>query len=175
MKTESKNGVMSMEVDNENDMKEITEGQKSFKESIHPKHSSLFTKKPNLPLKSYILSGSDSAQIHEENLNVMKNMTEDEIREEREKLIETLDPAILAYLKSRRKNEVLQNRNPTIKEQNEAAAHVKMEEIETASEILGQPKAEKWLNFDVVEINKLAWMKDIDIPKLKKSEKFEAR
>ncbi|CAH1966199.1 unnamed protein product [Acanthoscelides obtectus] len=131
-------------------------------------------KKKNLPSQSYILTGSDSKQIHEENLGVMQNMSEEEITEERERLIQTMDPAIIAYLKSRRKKEMLENRNPTIKEQNEAAEDVKIEDIETTKEILAHPKAEKWLNFEVVENNKLAWMKEIDIPQLKNGT-FEAR
>lgn len=129
----------------------------------------------SLPTKSYILTETERAQIHEDNLNIMKGMTEEEIKEEREKLIASMDPAIIMYLKSRRKKEILQNRNPTIKEQNQAAEDVNIEELETPSEILARPKADKWLNFDVVETNKLAWMKNIDIPNIKKSGKFEAR
>lgn len=132
------------------------------------------TRKQNLPSKSYILTGSDSHQIHEENLNIIRSMTEEEIIEEREKIMTTMDPAIIAYLKSRRKK-VLQNHNPTIKEQNETANDINLEELESPSEILTNPKAEKWLNFDVIEANKLAWMKNINIPQIKKSDKFEAR
>lgn len=152
-----------MEVDGENVIKEVQE----FKTFV--------SKKQNLPVKSYILTGSESDHIHEENLNVIRNMTEEEITEEREKLISTMDPAIIAYLKSKRKKEIIKNDIPTIKEQNEAAEDVKIEEIDTACEILGQNHAEKWLNFNVVEANKLAWMKNFDIPKLKKSDNFEAR
>lgn len=129
----------------------------------------------NLPSQSFILTGSDSNQIHEENLNMMQQMTEEEIIEEQERLIATMDPAIVAFLKSRRKKEVLENRNPTIKEQNEAAENIEVEEIESTAELLAQPKADKWLNFDVFETNKLAWMKNVDISKIKKSEEYEAR
>ncbi|KAJ8975453.1 hypothetical protein NQ317_000702 [Molorchus minor] len=52
---------------------------------------------------------------------------------------------------------------------------MKIEEIETPAELLIQPSAERWLNFDVIEPNKLAWMKNVDIPKLTKSKEFEAR
>ncbi|KAJ8917851.1 hypothetical protein NQ315_010764 [Exocentrus adspersus] len=129
----------------------------------------------SLPSQSYVLTGSDSKQIHEENLQVMKSMTEQEILEERQKLIATMDPAIVAFLKSRRKKEVLQNRNPTIKEQNTAFGNIQVEEIETPAELLKQPTAERWLNFDTVETSKLAWMKDVDIPEINKSKQFEAR
>lgn len=129
----------------------------------------------NLPSQSFILTGSDSKQIHEENLDLIKQMTETEIIEEREKLLATMDPAIVGFLKSRRKTNMPENRNPSIKEQNVAAADVVVEEINTTAELLAQPRAEKWLNFDVIETNKLAWMKNVDIPKIKKSEKYEAR
>ncbi|KAJ8961047.1 hypothetical protein NQ314_005976 [Rhamnusium bicolor] len=138
------------------------------------------TVKPNmrneyLPSQSYILTGSDREQIHEENVNVLKNMSEQEILEEREKLLATMDPAIVAFLKSRRKNEIIESRTPTIKEQNDAAEDMDIEEIETPVELLTQPSAEKWLNFDTIETNKLAWMKSVDIPKIDKSKQFEAR
>lgn len=129
----------------------------------------------HFPTQSYILSGADSKQIHEENVNIIKSLSEKEIMEEREKLMSTMDPALIAFLKTRRSKEVLQNRNPTIKEQNEAAEDIQIEDIEPAKEILTEPKAENWLNFDVVETNKLAWMKNVDIPKIKATEKFEAR
>lgn len=133
------------------------------------------TKNLNLPSKSYILTGLESEQIHKENLNVLGSMTDEEIKEEREKIIATMDPAIISYLRSKRKKEAVQNRNPSMEEQNEASVDVIIEEIDTASEILGQPRAEKWLNFDVIEVSKLAWMKNVDISKLKQSGKFEAR
>ncbi|XP_023028847.1 RNA polymerase II-associated protein 1 isoform X2 [Leptinotarsa decemlineata] len=150
----------------------ITENSVSIKEKTE--NYSLETVK-HLPSESYVVTGSDSKQIHEENVNLMKTMSEKEILEEREKLIATMDPAILSYLKSRRKKEKVETRNPTIKEQNEIAENIDIADIETPSDVLAQPKAEKWLNFDVIETNKLAWMKNIDIPKLKKSEQFEAR
>ncbi|XP_028143374.1 RNA polymerase II-associated protein 1 isoform X2 [Diabrotica virgifera virgifera] len=131
-------------------------------------------KPENLPTQSYLLTGKDSGQIHEENLNLLKNMSEEEIVEEREKLLSMMDPAIVQYLKSRRKQVPVETRNLPISEQNKAADDFNFEEIETTSEILNQPAAEKWLNFDIIETNKLAWMKNIDIPKLK-AEKFEAR
>lgn len=168
MKKESKAKKIEipMDLDVEVKIKEKQLYQQQFKVS---------PKKQNLPDKSYILTGSDSTQIHEENVNLLRTMSEDQIKEERENIIATMDPAILAYLKSKRKKMILQNKNLTIQEQNEVAEDVKIEEIRATNEILGLPTAEKWLNFDVVEANKLAWMKDVNIPNIKKSQNFEAR
>lgn len=127
-----------------------------------------------LPEQSYILQGQESRQIHEENLRLLSGMSQEEIIKERQKLIETMDPAIIAYLKSKRAKQKVETRNPSIKEQNEAA-DVDIEEIETPAELLKQPKAEKWLNFDVVESNKLAWMKNVVVPKIEKDKQYEAR
>lgn len=159
-----------MEVDIKEDKSDAIGYENTGKDFIQ-----LSKEKQNLPSKSYILNGSDSGQIHEENLNIMRNMTEEEIKEERNRLFETMDPAIIAYLKSKRKKEIVQNNNPTIQEQNEAAEDVKLEDIDMATEVLAQPKSEKWLNFDIVESNKLAWMKNVDIPNMKNFENYEAR
>lgn len=130
----------------------------------------------SLPSQSFVVSGSERDSIHAENIAKMKEMSEDEILEERQRLIATMDPAIIAFLKSRRqKEDTKMNRTPTIQEQNEAAENMEIDEIETASEILKQPKAEKWLNFKTVETGKLAWMKSIEMPKIDKKQSFEAR
>ncbi|CAG9862069.1 unnamed protein product [Phyllotreta striolata] len=128
----------------------------------------------NLPMQSYILSGSEGTSIHEENLNIMKNMTEEELIEEKEKLMSMMDPAIVQFLRSKRNKAIVETTGPSISEQNEVAEDIKIEEIATTSEILNQPLSDNWLNFNVVETNKLAWMRSVDIPKLK-AEKFEAR
>ena len=92
--------------------------------------------------------------------------------------METMDPAIIAFLKNRRQKveaEVKVNRNPTIEEQNAAARNMEVEDIDTTSEILKNPDAEKWLNFKVFESSKLAWMKGVEVPKIEKSRSYEAR
>ncbi|XP_056635856.1 RNA polymerase II-associated protein 1 [Diorhabda sublineata] len=165
------------EVSMEMDSIPIIESNITIKEHCEPSSSGISTsnhKPESLPNQSYILTGEDSQQIHQENVHRLKNMTVQEIIEEREKLLSMMDPAIIQFLRSRRKKEHIATRNPPISEQNKAAESVKIEEIDTTFEILTQPKADKWLNFDIVETNKLAWMKNIDIPKIK-SEKFEAR
>lgn len=131
----------------------------------------------NLPSKSYILSGRDKEQIHKQNVELLKAMSEKEIVEEREKLMTTMDPAIVAFLKSKRKEIVeakTQTSVSTISDLNEAGKEIKIEEIKAFSALLQQPEADKWIHFDTVETNKLAWMKDVDIPK-KQEDQYEAR
>ncbi|EFA10420.1 RNA polymerase II-associated protein 1 [Tribolium castaneum] len=129
-----------------------------------------------LPSQSFVLSGSEKDSIHAENVQKMRGMSEEEILEERERLMATMDPAIIAFLKSRRREQdARMNRTPTIQEQNEAAENMDVDEIETASEILKQPQAEKWLNFKTLETGKLAWMKGVEMPKIDKNKSFEAR
>ncbi|XP_044261913.1 RNA polymerase II-associated protein 1 [Tribolium madens] len=127
----------------------------------------------SLPSQSFVLSGSERDSIHSENIQKMKSMSEEEILEERERLMSTMDPALIAFLKSRRRKDT--NRTPTIQEQNQAGESMEIEEIETASEILKQPQVEKWLNFTTVETGKLAWMRNVETPKIDKSKSFEAR
>ncbi|KAJ3642874.1 hypothetical protein Zmor_025623 [Zophobas morio] len=131
-----------------------------------------------LPSQSFVVTGSERNDIHEENIKKMKEMSEKEILEERQRLMETMDPAIIAFLKNRRQKveaEVKVNRNPTIEEQNAAARNMEVEDIDTTSEILKNPDAEKWLNFKVFESSKLAWMKGVEVPKIEKSRSYEAR
>lgn len=52
--------------------------------------------------RSTILTSSDRQQIHTENMNKLESMSEEEILAERQKLLSTLDPALIQYLKSQR-------------------------------------------------------------------------
>lgn len=133
--------------------------------------------KSNFPSQSYVVSGKDRDVIHQENVNLLRNMNEEDIMKERKNLLESMDPAILAFLKDRRKTYKESDAGkPSIAEQNKVN-DTNIEEITTPISILSQSDAEKWLNFNVVEMSKLAWMKDIKIDKkkIKKNTQFEAR
>lgn len=129
----------------------------------------------NLPDQSYVLSGKDKDVIHQENVKLLRRMNEEDIVKERNELLENVDPAIIAFLKDRRN--IRQDpvvARPSIAEQNKAS-NINVEDLATTSDILKRPEAENWLNFDVVETSKLAWMKDLKLTKIKKDSKFEAR
>lgn len=60
------------------------------------------------------MEGLDAATIHQENVMKLASMTPAEIEEERRKLLTTMDPSIVEFLKSRRKRE---NPGQVIKEE----------------------------------------------------------
>jgi hypothetical protein len=147
-----------------------------FKKLKRDKEPSKPQSEVNLPSQSFVLTGTEKDAIHEENIRKLREMTEEEILEERNKLLEAMDPAIIAFLKSRRRKEAPQaNRNPTIQEQNEGGQNMDVEQLETACDVLRQSHSEKWLNFSTIETNKLAWMEDVKLPKIEKNKSFEAR
>lgn len=117
-------------------------------------------------------------QIHEENVAKLSDMSPQEILEAREQLLSTTDPAIVRYLRSRRKKQDPVGgafRDAAVSEQNEAAQGVDLREMAAPLELVSHPQAQKWLHFDSVEPAKLLWMKDLEVAKIKKEESYEAR
>lgn len=132
--------------------------------------------KPRWPDESNVLTGTDKHKIHEENMEKLRSMSEKEILEEKEKLLSTLDPAIVAFLKSRRKElKVADTEVPSISNLNQAGRDTTLEDIKASVHLLNQPESEKWLHFDVFETNKLAWMKDVAVSETTKKKEYEAR
>ncbi|KAL3269976.1 hypothetical protein HHI36_009031 [Cryptolaemus montrouzieri] len=129
----------------------------------------------NLVKGSKILSDADKDEIHLKNIDVLKTMPESEILEEKERLLSTMDPAIISFLKARRREQIPKSSNPSITKQNEAGHNINIDKLMATAEILDNPDAEKWLNFDLLETHKLAWMKEIEVAKIDKSRAFEAR
>ncbi|XP_045474307.1 RNA polymerase II-associated protein 1 isoform X2 [Harmonia axyridis] len=124
---------------------------------------------------STILSDNEKKEIHEQNLNILKSTPESEILAEKERLLSGLNPAILAYLQSRKKENVNKSTNLTITQQNDAGQNIDLNSIKSTVEILSTLGSDKWLNFNQLETNKLAWMKEIEMPKIDKDKAFEAR
>lgn len=143
----------------------------------------------NLPNKSYVLSSKEAAIIHEENVKLLSGMSEQDILEERRKLISTLDPKLIEYLKSKRQ-EIEQSDQKSSK-LDQASTDVKTEMIEEnmdttvsvsgndnlwENDVLSHPEVNKWLHFDSLENDKLEWMKHIEeSKKIKADEPYEAR
>lgn len=103
-----------------------------------------------------------------------------------------LDPAIVALLAKKRQEKAQQLMSPNAQKsppavplnQTTSPKTVTLEpEVESlpptnpAVEILQRSAAEQWIHFDVVEKDKLEWMRDIPLQsaKLKPGQKFEAR
>ncbi|KAJ9578261.1 hypothetical protein L9F63_005531, partial [Diploptera punctata] len=52
--------------------------------------------------KSYVLTGEDAQNIHEENVKKLSSMNSEDILKEQQKLMAQLDPAILKFIRSKR-------------------------------------------------------------------------
>ncbi|XP_052863796.1 RNA polymerase II-associated protein 1 [Anopheles cruzii] len=127
---------------------------------------------------STLLEGWDAREIHNENKQKLQKMSEEEIRRERDLLLSTLDPQLVNFLKSRKKQ-------TTISEPSSAVACSGVEEKPPANldslaagmEVLKEEGSDQWINFDVLETEKLEWTKDVErsVKQLKPGESYEAR
>ncbi|NXD07862.1 RPAP1 protein, partial [Nothocercus nigrocapillus] len=134
--------------------------------------------------------------IHKENLEKLQSMSQEEILQERERLLAQLDSSLVAFLKSRRDGN--EDQKKELKEQNrleesletvpmaqhnvEASTFLQesdMEEslkkeentiVELTDNLPLKPKKE-WIHMDNVEFEKLEWMKDLPPPRQKKTKK----
>lgn len=132
-------------------------------------------KDKNIPTQSYVITGPDKDELHNENVHKLHGLSERQIIEERDMLLETMDPAIVAFLRAKRGTIPPIEKTPGMVEQEKIGQEIKIDDLEAPKEILTHPDSEKWLNFDVVENSKLAWMKSPETPKLTKEEQYEAR
>jgi RNA polymerase II-associated protein 1 len=109
-------------------------------------------------------------EIHNENVEKLKQMTHEEILEERNALMNSIDPAMLQFIKNRKK----------------AKPEVKIEEKREnppttnnfpSLDFLQNESSANWLNMNVLEPEKLEWTKNIEqtFANLKPGESFEAR
>uniref|UniRef100_A0A1B0CE78 Putative rna polymerase ii-associated protein 1 n=1 Tax=Lutzomyia longipalpis TaxID=7200 RepID=A0A1B0CE78_LUTLO len=124
--------------------------------------------------KSFILTGAESSSIHEENVKVLSQMSKEEIEIERERLMKSLDPKLLEYIRSKRKTP----QAPQVMDVEESTKIEAPQQIELPEvPILGDEERQNWLHFDKYEADKFQWMTSVpkNIPKLKKGEAFEAR
>ncbi|XP_037939510.1 uncharacterized protein LOC119672520 [Teleopsis dalmanni] len=128
-------------------------------------------------------------EVHSENLKLITDMDDDKIMEERRQLLKDLDPSTIEFIKNMRKRKTsaitkvennpiseskdIQDTNPTT---TTPTLSLLPDEC-PAVELLEQSTAENWINFDVIEKEKLEWMREIPMKaaKLKSGEKFEAR
>ncbi|KAL0818600.1 hypothetical protein ABMA28_009033 [Loxostege sticticalis] len=153
-------------------------------------------KSSNLPTKSYILSSKDADEIHSENVKVLSKMSEKEILEEQQKLLSSLDPKLIEYIRTKRQQSSLGEKSNTPsksqsqKNETVAVPCTTQKKIETMddseteiendalweNDILSHPGVNKWLHFDSLEKDKLEWMKGIkESKKVKPDEPYEAR
>ena len=125
---------------------------------------------------SRMLTGSglerseEVASLHEENLQTLKQMTEKEILEEREKLIKSMDPKLLSFLRNKKTSDV----QPCV-EESEMPSPVADTESDTVAGVRTGPGGENYLGMDRVETEKLQWQGDLPAIKPDQLKGFSAR
>ncbi|CAH0713426.1 unnamed protein product, partial [Brenthis ino] len=143
----------------------------------------------NFPQQSYIVSSQEANAIHNENIKVLSEMSEDEILQEQQKLLSTLDSKVINFLRHNRskvsKNSVLESNSDeakmdiiNLKFETEIDKSVNKFESDSLweNDILSHPQLNKWLHFENLEKDKLEWMKGIEESrKIKSDEPYEAR
>lgn len=151
----------------------------------------------NFGSDSIILDNADAQAIHKENTDFLKNCGVDEIMNEQQRLLGTLDPSVVKFLREKREKKLkniaegklyrsvsIENAdtrlNITCRTVPATADDVEM--IETQKQmpeldVLKNDASKNWLNFDVIEIDKLEWMRDLPttMPELKPGQSYEAR
>lgn len=126
--------------------------------------------------KSHVIENAEAESIHKENVEMLQNMSKEQILEERKRLLGSVDPALIQFLKNKRKanlSKIVEN----------TSTDIKMREMDTKADslpemdVLKDENSKNWLHFDVIEPSKLEWMRDLpnNLPELKSGEQYEAR
>ncbi|XP_053660448.1 RNA polymerase II-associated protein 1 [Anopheles marshallii] len=122
---------------------------------------------------SALLEGWDATEIHNENMRKLNQMSIEEINMERTHLLNTLDPKLVEFLKARKKPET--SAKESLSGTRQGTRFSDLSPI--GMEVLKEKGSEQWINFDVLEPEKLEWTKDIErsVKELKPGESYEAR
>ncbi|UJR33978.1 hypothetical protein I4U23_021394 [Adineta vaga] len=120
-------------------------------------------------LHSTLLTGSglgevtgerELQRIHNENSERLKSMNEKEILEEKEKLLTTLDPKLIAFIRKRNKKEdegIVYRHETSNVQQMDTDDHKKITSLPIEND-------SRWLHMNTIEHDKLEWMKDLPTP-----------
>ncbi|XP_039752229.1 RNA polymerase II-associated protein 1 [Pararge aegeria] len=143
-----------------------------------------------IPLQSYILSSNEAGDIHKENLNILTKMSEEDILQEQQKLLSSLDPKLVNFIRAKRRDTNSQQAicNLQIMEGiNDSEMNVKDQKskIETSStkrndylwdnDVLSHSQVHNWLHFENLEKDKLEWIKGVEERRVESDEPYEAR
>lgn len=137
---------------------------------------SLFAKMRNIPpskpkeskqvdfgARSFILDGKEANKIHTENLELLSQVSTKEIEEERNKLIETMSPETLEFLKSIRNKSKVEPPAITANDPSSMDTDVSTPaELEGTTHLIRKANEGNWVNFDKIETDKLKWMQDVE-------------
>lgn len=133
---------------------------------------------------STLVTGSWADEIHKENLEVLKNMSNEEILAEKNKLESSIDPRLLAFIRSK-KNLKAKNLSKPHKIELETTVYPEKMDIETELQIPDFVKVmgaegikQEWVHMDALEVEKLKWMNDLqteEINSMQSMESYNAR
>jgi len=123
------------------------------------------------PIASAVLGETEAMKIHQENLQRLSSHTAEEILEEQQKLLNSLDPKLLAFLKGKKLAPV--NNQMDCTEKDPKILDERSHQIPVIAEELKNPN---WLHMDVVEEDKIGWMTPL-LPPFKEmaGKAYEAR
>ena len=104
------------------------------------------------PIASAVLGETEAMKIHQENLQKLDSYSEEELLQEQQKLLNSMDPKLLAFLKNKKPAPVS---NKMDCEEGTNVAERVTRQVPVIPEELKNPN---WLNMDVVEEDKISWM-----------------
>lgn len=121
-------------------------------------------------------SSAHNSSIHDDNMQILSGMSEEEILEERAKLLSSMDPSLVKFVKSKRKINELKAR-ATSAAPTSAPVQSSSRDDYQSLDFLKSEESKNWLHFAVLELEKLEWTKDIQkkMANLEPGETFEAR
>lgn len=127
-------------------------------------------------VKSHIVESTEAGSIHNENSEYLQKMDENHILAEQKRLLNTMDPSLVKFLKDKRKT-AQKVQKPATNDIEMDENVPKMEQMPANIDVLTDENSKKWVNFDVIEPAKLEWMRDLpnNMPELKAGEQYEAR
>ncbi|KAF6215285.1 hypothetical protein GE061_010037 [Apolygus lucorum] len=123
--------------------------------------------------RSFVVSGDHASRIHQDNLLKLSRMSHHEIQEEREKLLSTLDPGLVEFLRNRRKQRIdevamdTQDRSSSSEQSRDLSAGISET---TNTEAEAECSAQEKPGYD-----KLKWIGDLPTKKPQTNSPFSAR
>lgn len=126
--------------------------------------------------QSHVIENAEAASIHNENVEFLQKMCKEQIVEERKRLLGSVDPSLVQFLKNKRKanlSKIVENTSTDIEMKEADSKAESLPELD----VLKNENSKNWLHFDVIEPSKLEWMRDLpnNLPALKPGEQYEAR
>ena len=140
-------------------MKADIQSNVSGEKVSHVNHSSFGNSSRILTGSGLGSSGNDVASLHEENLQTLRTMTEEEILEEKEKLVKAMDPTLLNFLKNRKKSSAV-SVQPEVVPKPSAPAHAAVAKDEESDCVAGVTPGQ-YPGMERVETEKLEWQGEL--------------